>query len=158
VALWRDPEAPAGPCYNPPRIRRNPASNATCVRAVYSSTGGAEPPRLGRCWPAGRTRNESAMTAASPRRIAVLGSTGSIGRQTLDVVRAYPERFRVVSLAARGNVALLAEQAREFAPELVVCTSDDPAVRAELERLLPQALLGVEGLTAAATHPDVETV
>ena len=95
---------------------------------------------------------------ATPRRIAVLGSTGSIGRQTLDVVRAYPERFRVVALAARGNVALLAEQAREFAPELVVCTSDDPAVLAECERLLPQALHGVEGLTTAATHPDVETV
>jgi 1-deoxy-D-xylulose-5-phosphate reductoisomerase len=95
---------------------------------------------------------------ATSRRIAVLGSTGSIGRQTLDVVRAYPERFRVVALAARGNVALLAEQAREFAPELVVCTSDDSAVLAELERSLPQALHGVEGLTAAATHPDVETV
>ncbi|HEY7850181.1 MAG TPA: hypothetical protein VIC27_08960, partial [Ktedonobacterales bacterium] len=42
------------------------------------------------------------------RRIAVLGSTGSIGRQTLDVVRAYPDRFQVVALAARSNVALLA--------------------------------------------------
>src|SRR5262245_8722986 len=95
---------------------------------------------------------------ATPRRIAVLGSTGSIGRQTLDVARAYPERFRVVALAARGNVALLAEQAREFTPELVVCTSDDPAVLDECERLLPRGLRGVEGLTTAATHPDVETV
>jgi 1-deoxy-D-xylulose-5-phosphate reductoisomerase len=95
---------------------------------------------------------------AAPRRIAVLGSTGSIGRQTLDVVRAYPERFRVVALAARGNVALLAEQAREFAPDLVACTSDDPTVLADLEQLLPTARRGAEGLTAAATHPDVETV
>ena len=57
--------------------------------------------------------------------ITVLGSTGSIGRQTLDVVRAFPDHFRVVALAARGNIALLAEQAREFAPEIVAYTSDD---------------------------------
>ncbi|HEX8983068.1 MAG TPA: 1-deoxy-D-xylulose-5-phosphate reductoisomerase, partial [Ktedonobacterales bacterium] len=43
------------------------------------------------------------------RRLAILGSTGSIGRQTLDVVRAYPDHFEVVALAARSNVALLAE-------------------------------------------------
>src|SRR5207248_3274646 len=100
----------------------------------------------------------AATREATPRRIAVLGSTGSIGRQTLDVVRAYPDRFRVVALVARGNVALLAEQAREFAPDLVACTSDEPATVAELERSLPQALRSVEGLTAAATHPDVDTV
>ena len=92
------------------------------------------------------------------RRIAVLGSTGSIGRQTLDVVRAYPDRIRVVALAARGNVALLAEQAREFAPDLVACTGDDPAIDAQLASLLPNAVRGIEGLTAAATHPSVETV
>lgn len=96
--------------------------------------------------------------ADTRRRIAVLGSTGSIGRQTLDVVRAFPNRFQVVALAARGNVALLAEQAREFAPDLVVCTSDDPTIDAQLASLLPNALRGIEGLTAAATHPDVETV
>ena len=54
--------------------------------------------------------------AETRRGIAVLGSTGSIGRQTLDVARAFPDHFRVVALAARGNIALLAEQAREFAP------------------------------------------
>ncbi|HEX8729989.1 MAG TPA: 1-deoxy-D-xylulose-5-phosphate reductoisomerase, partial [Ktedonobacterales bacterium] len=77
--------------------------------------------------------------AETRRGIAVLGSTGSIGRQTLDVVRAYPDRFRVVALAARGNIALLAEQAREFSPELVVCTNDDAATAAQLDALLPQA-------------------
>jgi len=95
---------------------------------------------------------------SAPRRVAVLGSTGSIGRQTLDVVRAYPDRFRVVALAARGNVALLAEQAREFAPALVACTGDDPATTAALDAHLPDALRGVDGLTAAATHPDAEMV
>ncbi len=94
----------------------------------------------------------------SPRRLAVLGSTGSIGRQTLDVVRAYPDHFRVVALAARGNVAALAEQAREFAPDLVVCTTDDPAARAQLDALVPGVRYGLDGLTAAAIHPDVDLV
>lgn len=90
--------------------------------------------------------------------ITVLGSTGSIGRQTLDVVRAFPDHFRVVALAARGNIDLLAEQAREFAPEIIAYTSDDPATQARAAELLPTALHGVAGLTAAATHPAITTL
>jgi 1-deoxy-D-xylulose-5-phosphate reductoisomerase len=92
------------------------------------------------------------------RRIAILGSTGSIGRQTLDVVRAFPQHFQVVALAARGNVELLAEQVREFAPSLVAYTADEPEVRARAAELLPDALHGVEGLTAVATQPDAATL
>lgn len=92
------------------------------------------------------------------RRIAVLGSTGSIGRQTLDVARAFPDHFQIVALAAHGSVALLAEQAREFQPALVALTTDDPAAREQAHALLPDALCGPEGLTAAATHPDVDMV
>lgn len=92
------------------------------------------------------------------RRIAILGSTGSIGRQTLDVVRAYPDRFEVVALAAHTNVALLAEQAHEFRPRLVACTSDDPGTLAQLDAALPQAARGPDALTAAATHPQAEVV
>ncbi|MBN2107762.1 MAG: 1-deoxy-D-xylulose-5-phosphate reductoisomerase, partial [Deltaproteobacteria bacterium] len=47
-------------------------------------------------------------------QIALLGSTGSIGASTLDVVRRYPDRYRIAGLAAGGNVELLAEQVREF--------------------------------------------
>ncbi len=54
-----------------------------------------------------------------PIGLAVLGSTGSIGRQTLDVVRSLPGRFNVIALAAGANVTLLEEQAREFRPRLV---------------------------------------
>ncbi len=54
-----------------------------------------------------------------PKRIAVLGSTGSIGRQTLDIVRAWPEYFSVAALAAGGNIDLLAEQAAEFKPQYI---------------------------------------
>ena len=54
-------------------------------------------------------------------RVAVVGSTGSVGRQTLDVIRAHPGRFRVVALAARSNLDLLASQVAEFGPRLIGC-------------------------------------
>jgi len=94
--------------------------------------------------------------ASFPRRIAVLGSTGSIGRQTLDVVRCFPQHFTVVALAARNNVALLAEQVQEFQPAIVACTADTPEGEALAKQLLPQARGGMEGLEAVATHADVD--
>jgi 1-deoxy-D-xylulose-5-phosphate reductoisomerase len=99
-----------------------------------------------------------ALMAEVPRRLAILGSTGSVGRQTLDVVRAYPEHFQVVALAARGNIPLLAEQAHEFAPQLIVATSEDELTGSQLGELLPEARRGGAGLTEAATHPDVDIV
>ena len=59
-----------------------------------------------------------------PKRVAILGSTGSIGRQALDVIARYPDRFRVVGLAAGRNVELLAEQVRTFAPEVSSSAAD----------------------------------
>ena len=53
------------------------------------------------------------------KKLAVLGSTGSIGQQTLEVVRAFPDLFRVVGLAAGQNISLLAEQIDEFRPGFV---------------------------------------
>ena len=60
--------------------------------------------------------------------LAILGSTGSIGTQTLDVVRAFPGKFRIVGLAARNNLNLLAQQAEEFRPRLVSCRGSDEAM------------------------------
>ena len=57
----------------------------------------------------------------SPKGLAILGSTGSIGTQSLDIVRSFPEHFSVVGLAARRSLSLLEEQAREFNPRLVSC-------------------------------------
>jgi 1-deoxy-D-xylulose-5-phosphate reductoisomerase len=93
-----------------------------------------------------------------PRRIALLGSTGSIGRQTLDVVRCFPEHFQVVALAARSNVELLAQQAREFHPAFVACFADTPAIEKAARAALPGVLPGEQGLLAVATHPDVDIV
>lgn len=60
------------------------------------------------------------------RRLTILGSTGSVGRQALDVVRAHPDRFEVIGLSAGRNVGLLATQADEFKPSYVALESHDP--------------------------------
>jgi 1-deoxy-D-xylulose-5-phosphate reductoisomerase len=93
-----------------------------------------------------------------PRRIALLGSTGSIGRQTLDIVRCFPQHFQVVALAARSNVELLAQQAQEFHPAFVACYADTPGTEAAARAALPGVLIGEQGLLAVATHPDVDIV
>ena len=93
-----------------------------------------------------------------PRRIALLGSTGSIGRQTLDVVRCFPDHFRVVALAARQNVELLAAQVREFNVPVSACFAETPEVAEAVRAVLPGVLLGEQGLLEVATHPDVDIV
>ncbi len=62
------------------------------------------------------------MINAHPTRVTILGSTGSIGRSTLEVIRRYPDRFEVVGLAAHANIELLTRQAAEFHPEYVAIT------------------------------------
>ncbi len=93
-----------------------------------------------------------------PKRIALLGSTGSIGRQTLDVVRCFPEHFRIAALAARSNVSLLAQQVQEFAPMLTACFAGTPEIEQEATQTIPGVVLGEEGLLAVTTHPEVDIV
>ncbi len=98
------------------------------------------------------------------RQIAILGSTGSVGRQCLEVVEQFPERFTVVSLTAGENVERLAGQVARFHPEVVSLASADrvAALRDRLRALRltrePEILWGREGLVAAATHPRAQTV
>ncbi len=90
------------------------------------------------------------------KRISVLGSTGSIGRNTLEVVRRNPGRFRVISLSAGGNIELLKDQIEEFRPEFVsVITKDDLK---ELKRN-PRSFesgFGEDGAIKAACYPGVD--
>lgn len=94
---------------------------------------------------------------AGVRRIALLGSTGSIGRQAVDVIAADPT-LQVVALAAGRNAALLAEQVVRLRPA-VVAVGDD-ATRAAFADLLPgtTVLVGEEALVELATRPDVDVV
>jgi len=84
------------------------------------------------------------------KRLAILGSTGSIGRQTLEVVRAFPRRFQVVALTGGRNLTLLKAQVREFKPKLVSTESG-----AKGERMPGASHLSMEEIAA---HPDVELV
>src|SRR5205814_2525293 len=93
-----------------------------------------------------------------PRRIALLGSTGSIGRQTLDVVRCFPEHFRVVALAARSNISLLTQQAQEFSPAITACFAETPEQKMAAREALPNVIFGEQGLLDVAIHPDVDIV
>jgi 1-deoxy-D-xylulose-5-phosphate reductoisomerase len=110
--------------------------------------------------------------------ISILGSTGSIGRQTLDVVDSNPRKFRVVALAAGSNIELAAEQAAKFRPALV-SVSTEAGARLLCEALksrrtlaprkgsqtqiaadsrTPEILFGAEGMERVATHPYAEIV
>lgn len=63
----------------------------------------------------------------SGKKLVVLGSTGSIGRNTLEVVRLFPDKFKIIGLAAGKNIALLSEQVKEFQPRLVAVEREDDA-------------------------------
>ena len=95
------------------------------------------------------------------KRLSILGSTGSIGKNTLAVVERFPGRFTVKALAARQSVASLADQIRRFRPDLAVVHT--PEIAGELERLVGagtgvEVLHGDAGYAAAATHADVDLV
>ncbi len=98
------------------------------------------------------------------KKISILGSTGSIGRQTLAVVDSMPGRFGVSALAAGSNLEELARQISRHHPELVSVATPDLAadladrLRAVKIAKLPEIQHGRAGLAAVATHPDVTTV
>ena len=85
--------------------------------------------------------------------LAILGSTGSIGTQTLDVARAFPGDLRVVALAARRSAQLLEEQVREFRPKLVYCEGTSRDMAAMLDGGAAQA-----NMVEMALDPEVDTV
>ncbi len=92
------------------------------------------------------------------KRIVVLGSTGSIGMQSLEVVRANPDEFTVTALAVRSDVENLEKQVREFQPRMV-CIWDEGAARAFKEKTKDcptEVAVGMEGLLACASHADAD--
>jgi 1-deoxy-D-xylulose-5-phosphate reductoisomerase len=92
---------------------------------------------------------------SGPKRIAILGSTGSVGRQTLEVIGWHPDRFEVVGLAARRDAALFREQVHHFRPRVAALSG------ADTDGWAPdctELLLGDAGLVDVATAPDVDLV
>jgi 1-deoxy-D-xylulose-5-phosphate reductoisomerase len=92
------------------------------------------------------------------KNIAILGSTGSIGRSTLDVIAQNRERFRVVALSAGSNIDLFEEQIKTFSPDLVAVADKDAAdaLRKRLKGV--EILSGFEGINCVAAHPDADFV
>jgi 1-deoxy-D-xylulose-5-phosphate reductoisomerase len=94
------------------------------------------------------------------KSIALLGSTGSIGVSTLDLVRRFPDRFRIFGMVAGQNLKLLAAQIREFAPQCVAIKneSDVPRLRKLLGKKTIEIGWGVKGATAISAANDVDVV
>ena len=94
------------------------------------------------------------------KRIVILGSTGSIGASTLDVVSKFPDRFEVVGLAAGSNDEILEDQIRTFHPKVVALSCADAAkrLRARLQTSQIEVLEGETGLCDVARFPDCDLV
>ena len=96
------------------------------------------------------------------KAITLLGSTGSIGTQTLDIVAQYPDQFRIVGLAAGRNVEMLIAQIRQFRPAIAAICEEDklPQLQEAIADLDPQPILlaGLAGVVEVARYGDAETV
>ena len=95
------------------------------------------------------------------KNLSILGSTGSIGRNVLEIVSMFPERFSVKALSAKDNIPVLADQIEKFHPEIAVVF--DKAAAALLKTALPGSagidiLYGEEGYNAAASHASADLV
>ncbi len=95
------------------------------------------------------------LSGAPPIHLVLLGSTGSIGRQTLDVARAMPERFNLLGLAAGHNLDALAAQADEFAPRYLWAASDD---QQRLARIAADCGASVLSMEEMAANPAVDVL
>ncbi|MBQ9603329.1 MAG: 1-deoxy-D-xylulose-5-phosphate reductoisomerase [Paludibacteraceae bacterium] len=94
------------------------------------------------------------------KELAILGSTGSIGTQTLDVVRTYPDRYQVYALCAHRSIDLLVQQAKEFHPE-VVCIADESLYEPLKERLSAldcKVWAGTDAIAEVVTMPSIDIV
>src|SRR3954452_14729760 len=97
------------------------------------------------------------------KRIAILGSTGSIGHSTLSIVESFPDRYQVATLAAGNNLDSVFKQAERWRPRLISVATEEGAValRDRLERAglaHIEVAYGSEGTVRVATHPDADFV
>ena len=92
------------------------------------------------------------------KKLTLLGSTGSIGLNTLDVVRMFPEQFSIEALSCRSSIEQLIEQIREFHPKTVCVDKDEMA--GELKQIFPnkEFVFGMQGLEKISTNPEADLV
>lgn len=98
--------------------------------------------------------------STNQKRLYLIGSTGSIGTQTLDIVRRHPERYRVTAISGGSNVKRLIEQALEFRPQqaIIADTEKYGELREALAGSGVEAAAGADAIAEASTHPNVDMV
>ncbi|KAJ1282909.1 hypothetical protein BS78_03G087600 [Paspalum vaginatum] len=132
---------------------------AMSLRRTCCSMQQAPPPPA---WPGRAVAEPGRRSWDGPKPISIIGSTGSIGTQTLAIVAENPDKFRVVALAAGSNVTLLANQVKTFKPKLVSVRNE--SLVDELKEALadceekPEIIPGEQGIIEVARHPDAVTV
>ena len=120
--------------------------------------------RYGACWP-GRAEVPSDVPAlgnGNVKKISLLGSTGSIGTQTLDIAEEHPDKFEIVALSAGKNLDVLAEQIKKFKPKMVSISDGADVARlremiADMDGPAPELLYGEDGMIEVARHKDVDS-
>ncbi|KAF4362397.1 hypothetical protein F8388_012189 [Cannabis sativa] len=113
-------------------------------------------------WPGRAIPEQDLCNWNVPKPISIIGSTGSIGTQTLDIVAENPDKFRIVGLAAGSNVTLLADQVKRFKPQIVAIRNESligelKEALADVEEM-PEIIPGEQGVIEVARHPDAVTV
>ncbi|PPD79787.1 hypothetical protein GOBAR_DD23269 [Gossypium barbadense] len=131
----------------------------TFGRKVQCSAQAPQPPPA---WPGRAFPDPGRKTWDGPKPISIVGSTGSIGTQTLDIVAENPDKFRVVALAAGSNVTLLVDQVKTFKPQLVAVRNESlvnelKEALADMEQK-PEVIPGESGVIEVARHPDAVSV
>lgn len=99
------------------------------------------------------------MSCSSPQALVILGSTGSIGQQALEIVDAHPESYRIVGMAARDEVDLIVEQALKYRPGIISVAG--PEVGKQIRPRLPEEIklvYGMDGLCELAAWPEADTI
>ena len=120
--------------------------------------------RYGACWP-GRAEVPSDVPAlgnGNVKKISLLGSTGSIGTQTLDIAEEHPDKFEIVALSAGKNLDVLAEQIKKFKPKMVSISDGADVAKlremiADMDGPAPELLHGEDGMIEVARHEDVDS-
>ncbi|KAH9720209.1 1-deoxy-D-xylulose 5-phosphate reductoisomerase [Citrus sinensis] len=142
------------------KTKRNKDNGTATFGRRVKCSGQASPPAS--AWPGRAVAESRPKTWEGRKPITVLGSTGSIGTQTLDIIAEHEDKFRVVALAAGSNVTLLADQVKRFKPQLVAIRNE--SLVDELKEALanveekPEIMTEEQGVIEAARHPDAATV
>ncbi|KAI5059906.1 hypothetical protein GOP47_0024326 [Adiantum capillus-veneris] len=140
------------------KVKQKGERAKTLVRGVKCSAVPSPPP----AWPGRAVVSDVKKTWEGPKPLSLIGSTGSIGTQTLDIVAEHPDKFRIVALAAGSNVTLLADQVRRFKPSLVAIKNVSlvPEIREAIADLdhKPEIVAGDEGIVEVARHPEAVSV